>query len=928
VTIAYPYPESPFHIGHARTYTMGDIRARYMRMKGKTTLLSLGFHYTGTPILAMARRIQKGDEEAIRLYRELFQIPQEVVAKFNDPLYIANYFREDMRRACEEMGYSMDWRRTFTTIDPCYSKMIEWQFRRLRALGLIKQGTYPVGWCPVDRNPMGMHDTRGDVDPEIGEFVTIKFRDEQGAIFATATLRPETVYGVTNLWINPRATYVKARVGAEVWVMARPAAERLSHQLDIAIEDEVPLASLLGRRVRNPITNAWVPVLPAEFVLPDHGTGVVMSVPAHSPDDYLALLEAKAKRADGAGAELRPIGVIRLEGYGEAPARDAVERAGIRSSLDPRLKQVTAELYSEEYNRGVMNERTPLAGLPVREARERVKRELAKAGASATVYELMNKPVFCRCGAEIVVKLLKDQWFIDYANPAWKEKAREALNSMQILPEGYRAYYEHTIGWLREKPCARSSGLGTPLPWDRNWIVESLSDSTIYMAYYIIARYVNSGQLKPEHLSEAFFDFVFLGRGEAREVARATGLPAELLLQIRQEFEYFYPVDSRHSAHELIPNHLTFFIFNHVALFERKHWPRAIVTNGHVLMKGQKMSKSLGNIIPLRQAIRRYGADPIRIAVTASADLASDADISLERVREYASKLEALYAFAKALTAQPLPSPREVTLDLEERWLLSMVQARARAATEAIEKMDVKGLVLQALFLMEQDIQWYLEFCKARGKGSDDARVRAALGQLLDARVRLLAPVTPHLCEEIWALMGKEGYVSVAPWPEPEVELIDEGALEAMGMLQALVQDLQALSRRRSIKGKRLTLYVAAQWKRELYSRVLRGLTMGGRPDEVIRAALEGMGGELKGAPEVAKKMAELILRDPPDVRQRRLRLQDFDEKAWLKYAAPFIKQRAGAAEVLVYCEEEAEGRDPLGRSKLSLPFRPGIYSE
>lgn len=929
VTVAYPYPESPFHLGHARTYTMADIRARYMRMRGRVTLFSLGFHYTGTPILAMARRIQKRDEEAIRLYRDLFHIPEDVIEKFTDPLFIANYFRQDMMLACQEMGYSMDWRRTFTTVDPCYSRLIEWQFGRLRELGLIKQGTYPVGWCPVDKNPMGMHDTRGDVDPEIGEFTAIKFASEGGLLFVTATLRPETVYGVTNLWLNPRARYVRASVNGEAWILAAPAAERLSHQLHVKVEQELSVEDLLSMMAFNPATGRWVPVLPADFVVPDHGTGVVMSVPAHSPDDYVALLEASVREAaHERSVKIEPIPVIRLEGYGEFPARHVVERSGVRSSTDPRLKAITAELYQEEFNRGVMREDTPYPGLSVREARERIRQELRAKGKAAVIYELLNRPVYCRCGAEVVVKLLENQWFIDYGNQAWKEAAREALRSMVILPEAYRTYYEHTIDWLKEKPCARSSGLGTRLPWDRAWVIESLSDSTIYMAYYIIAKYVNAGLLKPENLVDAFFDFVLQGRGKAEEVSKATGLDPELLHQIRQEFEYFYPVDSRHSAHELIPNHLTFYIFNHVALFERRHWPRAIITNGHVLMEGQKMSKSLGNIVPLREAIRTYGADPIRLAVTGFSDLATDAEVSLERLKEYSARLERLKQQVEALCAAPLPALDPNSLQLEDRWLLSKLQERIEAATKAMERMAVKDLVVEALFLMDQDIDWYLEFAKSRGRSLEDRGVRAVLAEVYRSRVKLLAPVIPHLCEELWSRMGGRGFVSVEAWPEPRPELIDEEAVEAMDLIARLMQDLQSLSKRIRIAPKRLVLYTASSAKRQLYLRLLEELEGGRRPDEAIGEALRATRPAIADARAVAEKMVNEILGARPDARRRRMRLAQADEAAWLRYASRFIASRLGLSEAIVQGEEDPARYDPKQRASLALPYRPAIYLE
>jgi leucyl-tRNA synthetase (EC 6.1.1.4) len=94
---------------------------------------------------------------------------------------------------------------------------------------------------------------------------------------------------------------------------------------------------------------------------------------------------------------------------------------------------------------------------------------------------------------------------------------------MRIVPDEARPQFEATIDWLDKRACARTRGMGTPLPWDPTWIIESLSDSTIYMAYYTVIRRIRELGLKPEQLTEAFWDYVFLGRGDAAEVARAIG---------------------------------------------------------------------------------------------------------------------------------------------------------------------------------------------------------------------------------------------------------------------------------------------------------------------------------------------------------------------------------------------------------------------
>ena len=109
------------------------------------------------------------------------------------------------------------------------------------------------------------------------------------SLIPTATLRPETIYGVTNLWVNPAVTYVKVNVDGQTWIVSQEAADKILLQ-DHTVEviERIPGTSLIDKKVFHPLCGE-VPVLPAEFVDPDMASGVVMSVPAHAPFDYIAL---------------------------------------------------------------------------------------------------------------------------------------------------------------------------------------------------------------------------------------------------------------------------------------------------------------------------------------------------------------------------------------------------------------------------------------------------------------------------------------------------------------------------------------------------------------------------------------------------------------------------------------------------------------
>lgn len=954
VTVAYPYPNSPQHIGHGRTYTLADTHARYLRMKGYNVLFPMGFHYTGTPILGMSRRVSASDPELMETFHTIYKLSDDVIATFVEPVKIASYFHHEIKRGMKEMGYSIDWRREFTTIDRVYSKFISWQFRTLQKKGLIVQGSHPVGWCPRDQNPVSQHDTIGDVEPDFNEYTVIKFKSGSSngevVILPAATLRPETLFGVTNIWVNPEVDYVQAQVDGQKWIISKEGARKLeflNHKVEII--KTVKGSEMIGWIATNPLNNASLPIYPASFVEPDSGTGIVMSVPAHAPYDYQALEALKSDEKlqkifhiSVDDDNVRPIKIIESEAYvSSIPAAEAIEKtvdfSNNNNNNDKLLEKATSNLYSHEFYKGKMMQNTGrFAGMAVVVAKNEIKQDLLHSGWAETTYELINKPVKCRCGAECVVKLLSDQWFLNYKDREWKKLAHKCLNNMDILPQDIRQEFDYVIDWLRERACARKSGLGTKLPWDKEWIVESLSDSVIYMAYYVIAKYVNSRAISDDNdnISDAFFDYVLLGRGSANQVAKECNLAAHTVEQIRNEFSYFYPVDSRHSGRDLVPNHLTFFIFNHVAIFDKKNWPRQIVVNGSVLMEGKKMSKSLGNIIPLRAAIRQYGADTIRLAMLVSAEILQDADFSFDTVRGIRLKLLGIFEMAEKCRSRPHQSTgqdpdqrqhlQQELIMLEDKWLVSRLHRTIAETSASMDRLRIRETIYYVLYSLDRDLQWYLKRAAARKREN----ITGMLTEFLNLQVRMLAPFAPFTAEEVWELMGNGQSITTAGWPMVEEEKIDIVAEESEFLISSLLEDVQNIVRVTKITPAKVVIYASAAWKVRVYNTILTNILEGrinfGQIMKQLIANPETA--KVKSDPKMVQKMIEDILSAPLEARNRRLKLTGFNEVTTIQDAQSLLSDEINKAEIIVYSEEDATKYDPRSRAKSARPFKPAIY--
>jgi leucyl-tRNA synthetase len=486
---------------------------------------------------------------------------------------------------------------------------------------------------------------------------------------------------------------------------------------------------------------------------------------------------------------------------------------------------------------------------------------------------------------------------------------------MHLVPPETRAQFEHTIEWLHEWPCTRKIGMGTPAPWAEGWIIESLSDSTIYMAYYTVAHLLK--RVDPEQLSDEVFDFIFHGKGDPENIAQRTGIPADLLRKMRAEFEYWYPLDYRMSANELIPNHLTFHIFHHAQLFPDR-CPRGIVSFGMAILEGQKMSSSKGNIIAINEAVRKYGADTVRMYLLSVSEPWQDMDWKTREVEAMQRNLERFYQLAEELMNI---RGRSTSQGLPERWLLSRLQYHAELVTEALENFETRKAVQHAFFMLMQDVRRYLACAGDRPNGE-------VLRELLESWVRLLAPFTPHLCEELWKKLGKDGFVSEASWPAPDPALRDRMAELAWDYVEEVIEDISGIKKVLKSEPERACVYVAEDLKWRLFQLAVSHFTAGRVDFKKLMEEAEQITpsmsrGDLSKL--LQRILASLRRMSPPALEL--LREQRLDEYGVLQEMRDYIARRTGL-EIQIFRADDQAKPDPAGKARLSLPLRPSLYLE
>ncbi|XP_061818551.1 leucine--tRNA ligase, cytoplasmic-like isoform X2 [Nerophis lumbriciformis] len=747
------------------------------------------------------------------------------IEKFANAEHWLEFFPPLAVKDLKLMGVKVDWRRSFITTDvnPFYDSFVRWQFVTLKERKKIKFGKRYTIYSPRDGQPCMDHDrqTGEGVGPQeytlikmkIVEPYTAKFKSKvfyssamksRNIYLVAATLRPETMFGQTNCWVRPDMNYVAFETtSGDIFICTRRSARNMSFQGFTKENGVVPVLmeilgqDILGSALSAPLTSyKIIYALPMLTIKEDKGTGVVTSVPSDAPDDIAALRDLKKKQAlrekygieDKMVLPFEPIPIIDIPGYGNLSAPLVCDELKIQSQNDKdKLAEAKEKVYLKGFYEGIMLV-DGYKGQKVQDVKKPIQKMMVERGEAA-IYMEPEKQVMSRSADECVVALC-DQWYLDYGDAEWKKQANQALKTLETFCDETRRNFEATLAWLQEHACSRTYGLGTRLPWDEHWLIESLSDSTIYMAYYTVAHLLQGGVLngqgssplgiKPQQMTKEVWDFIFFKASPFPK----TSIPKEHLQKLRREFEYWYPVDVRVSGKDLVPNHLSYYLYNHVAMWpnDSGKWPQAVRANGHLLLNSEKMSKSTGNFLTLSQAIKKFSADGMRLALADAGDTVEDAnfvetmaDAGILRLYTWIEWVKEMIANQNNLRTGPADT-------FNDRVFASEINAGILKTEQHYDKMMYKEALKSGFF----------EFQAAKDKYRElaiEGMHKELVFQFIERQTLLLAPICPHLCEYTWGLLGKTTSLMKASWPAAGP--VDEILIRSSQYLMETAHDLR-----------------------------------------------------------------------------------------------------------------------------------------
>ena len=306
--------------------------------------------------------------------------------------------------------------------------------------------------------------------------------------------------------------------------------------------------------------------------------------------------------------------------------------------------------------------------------------------------------------------------------------------------------------------------------------------------------------IQPSDMTDDVWSYIMLGGPEPAN----TKIPKETLEKMRKELEYFYPLDLRTSAKDLINNHLTFFIYNHVAIFPKKHWPKGVRVNGYLLLNNEKMSKSTGNFMNMCDSLEKYGADATRFALADAGDGLDDANFVEKTADDAVLKLYTELEWLRDTLKSTTLRTGEYTWN--DKVFDAELNALVQQAKKAYDQMLYREVLKVAYYDLQNARNEYRKVCTGQGLGLDnetwDGMHHDLIKKFASLQALLMCPILPHWSDYIWTEILKNPSTIINE-RFPTVESVDESILAASRYIRNLTSNIRSADEMASKKKKK-----------------------------------------------------------------------------------------------------------------------------
>ncbi|HSW35843.1 MAG TPA: leucine--tRNA ligase [Candidatus Limnocylindrales bacterium] len=737
----FPYPSGKLHMGHMRVYSIGDVLARFLWMRGYNVIHPMGWDAFGLP----------AENAAIE-------------HKVNPSVWTMQNI-EHMKKQQNRLGLSYDWHREVNTSAPDYYRWSQWLFLLMYRRGLAYRKKAGVNWCATCNTVLANEQVEkglcwrcssavesreleqwflritdyaeqllNDLDiledwPERvkvmqrnwigrseGAEIAFKLKDFPGQEIRTFTTRPDTLFGVTYMVLAPEHPLVKQLVeGTENEEAVLEFVARVRQESEIErTSDEAPKVGLFtGRFAVNPVSGEEIPVLVGNYVLMAYGTGAVMGVPAHDQRDFLFARQYSL-----------PIRVV------------------IQHSEEEPSEETMTEAYT---GAGRMVNSGPFNGLNSSDGITAITTYLAEQGQGhfRITYRLRDWLISRQryWGAPIPIVYCENCGIVPVPEedlPVELPVALELSDNRVPNLAGYPTFVQTT--------CSTCGG-----PARRE---TDTMDTFICSSWYFL-RFTS-----PNYVDAPF---------DSKEV------------------DYWMPVDQYVGGIEHAVLHLLYARFftkvlNDAGLIKVKEPFSRLLAQGMVYKDGAKMSKSKGNVVTPDEIVERYGADTGRLFILFAAPPEKDLDWSDQGVEGCHRFLRRVWRLVEECAMQfkgerGCADPGEAEMELQRS-----VHAAIKKVTHDIGERFNFNTAISAIMELVNSIYAY------RQASSGDRQNHAVLRESLKQTVLLLAPFVPHLAEEIWHSFGYGGSVHRQPWPQYDPHKLQVNEVEVVVQINGKVR--------------------------------------------------------------------------------------------------------------------------------------------